>query len=249
MSPSITLLSEIEIDLTQSYPHFTPFNLATLGLAPPGTFLPSPRSPVQDNSTYEGTHSPSTTSDPPYEYLWDYASPSICESSWDSSGACSCTAEATCCDDTANPTDPPHTPKRPELLSSSYGNPDVGPLVDMTNCNSDLTGDPTAKQFNPSSLSYTEISTRPLNHSTSLTAMEWTDQLPNSINPLNDPHYPLLDPSLDLKEVYPSMHWRDSPPLLDPPPDPPLDSLPLTINFSSLDLLSDPPPTSARPII
>ena len=35
--PSITLLSEIEMDLTPSYPHFTPFNPATLGLTSPRT--------------------------------------------------------------------------------------------------------------------------------------------------------------------------------------------------------------------
>ena len=103
---------------------------------------------------------------------------------------------------------PTHTPKRPELLSSSYGNPDVGLLVDKTDCNSDLTGDPTAKQFNPSSLSYTEISTRPLNHSTSplapttfLTAKKWTALLPIPLLPpslpdlLSDPPQPRLDPS------------------------------------------------------
>ena len=62
---------------------------------------------------------PPMTSDPRYEYLWDYASATTCESSWDSSGALSCTAEATCCADSeshpssdfsANPTDPPYTP-------------------------------------------------------------------------------------------------------------------------------------------
>ena len=65
---------------------------------------------------------PPMTSDPRYEYLWDYASATTCESSWDSSGALSCTAEATCCADSeshsssdfsANPTDPPHTPMNP----------------------------------------------------------------------------------------------------------------------------------------
>ena len=186
----LTPLSETMI--TPSYPHFTPLSLTSLNLVPCDA-SPSPRPTAQDNSTYEeGAHTPLTTFDLPHEYQWDYASPTSCESSWDSSGACSCTAEATCCDDTANPTDPPHTPKRPELLSSSYGNPDVGLQVDKTDCNSDLTGDPTAKQFNPSSLSYTEISTRPLNHSTSplapttLTAMKWTALLP----------IPLLPPSL-----------------------------------------------------
>ena len=63
----------------------------------------------------------------------------------------------------------------------------------------------------------------------------------NPDNPPYDPLYPLLDPSLDLEEIYPSNSWRDGPPPLDPPPDPPLDPLPLTINISSLDLLSDPP--------
>jgi hypothetical protein len=202
----LTPLSETMI--TPSYPHFTSLSLTYLNLVPCDA-SPSSRPTAQENSTYEeGAHTPLTTLDLPHEYQWDYASPTSCESSWDSSGACSCTAEATCCDDTANPTDPPHTPKRPELLSSSYGNPDVGLLVDKTDCNSDLTGDPTAKQFNPSSLSYTEISTRPLNHSTSplapttfLTAMKWTALLPIPLLPpslpdlLSDPPQPRLDPS------------------------------------------------------
>jgi hypothetical protein len=139
--PSITLLSEIEMDLTPSYPHFTPFNPAILGLT-------SPRTPSQPPLTTPALPLP----------LPDY--------DWDSFGASSCEPAETAC------------------------------------CSCEASGDPSVE---------------------------------NPANPLYEPHYPLLDPSLDLIEVYPSNSWGDGAPLPDPPLEPPIDSLPSTINISSLD--------------
>jgi hypothetical protein len=61
---------------------------------------------------------PLTTSDPPHEYRWDYASPTTDESSWDSSCAPSCADEASCCIDSENyPTENlPCEPSRESLL-------------------------------------------------------------------------------------------------------------------------------------
>ena len=86
--PSITLLSEIEIDLTPSYPHFTPFNPATLGLASFGT---SPQPPLL---------TPALPLPPP-DYVWDSFSASSCETA---EACCSCEASG----DSAveNPYDP-----------------------------------------------------------------------------------------------------------------------------------------------
>ena len=73
----IRLLSEIEIDLTPSYPQFTPLSLATLGLAPPGAFPPSPLNtlalplPLPDND-------------------WDSSGASSCDAAGTEAAGCSC---------------------------------------------------------------------------------------------------------------------------------------------------------------
>ena len=64
-----------------------------------------------------------------------------------------------------DPTNPriPTTPTPVALKSSArysmplHGNPDVSQLADRTNLDRDLKGDPKAEQFNPISLTHTEI--------------------------------------------------------------------------------------------
>ena len=73
----ITLRSEIEIDLTPSYPLFTPFNLATLGLEPPGA---PPLSPLKTP----------VLSPPLPDYDWNSFGASSCETAETEAACCSC---------------------------------------------------------------------------------------------------------------------------------------------------------------
>ena len=62
----ITLISEIDIDITPSYPYFTALNLATLGPAPPGAPLPLPLNTTAPHR-------------PLIDYDWDCLGASTCD--------------------------------------------------------------------------------------------------------------------------------------------------------------------------
>ena len=73
----ITLISEVDVDITPSYPYFTPFNLAALGPASPGASPPSPLNtlalplPLPDDG-------------------WDSSGVSSCEATGTEVAECSC---------------------------------------------------------------------------------------------------------------------------------------------------------------
>ena len=111
--PSITLLSEIEIHLNPSYPHFTPFNPATLGLASLGTSPPSPLITL-------------TLPPPLPDYEWDSVGASSCESA--EMACCSC--EASCDPSVEKPDNPPYDLHYP-LLDPSLDLEEVYPSISL----------------------------------------------------------------------------------------------------------------------